>query len=112
MLPRRLRNLRLHLPADIDEVESIHSAGRVARDLPLPCLVVITGAVRDEGTSFHYFPAGREVACPSPEFTDPLKQELARQAGLSAAGRFGQLTLRTGNPDAIAAVGRHGRSCG
>jgi len=29
----------------------LSSAGRLARNLPLPCLVVATAAVRDEGTS-------------------------------------------------------------
>ena len=41
------------------------SAGRVAADLPLPCLVVATAAIRDEGTSYHYLPPAPEVACPS-----------------------------------------------
>jgi uridine phosphorylase len=53
------------------------SAGRVAKHLPLPCLVVITGAIRDEGTSFHYLPAAAEIACPSPELSRPLQEELA-----------------------------------
>jgi uridine phosphorylase len=42
------------------------SAGRVSPDLPLPCLVVVTSAIRDEGTSYHYLPPGSEVACKSP----------------------------------------------
>jgi len=42
------------------------SAGRVSPDLPLPCLVVATSAIRDEGTSYHYLPPGSEVACKSP----------------------------------------------
>jgi uridine phosphorylase len=42
------------------------SAGRVSPDLPLPCLVVATSAIRDEGTSYHYLPPDREVACKSP----------------------------------------------
>jgi uridine phosphorylase len=42
------------------------SAGRVSPDLPLPCLVVATSAIRDEGTSYHYLPPGAEVACKSP----------------------------------------------
>ncbi len=42
------------------------SAGRVAPDLPLPCLVIATSAIRDEGTSYHYLPPGKEVACPTP----------------------------------------------
>src|SRR5260221_10475583 len=42
------------------------SAGRVSPDLPLPCLVVATSAIRDEGTSYHYLPPDGEVACKSP----------------------------------------------
>ena len=42
------------------------SAGRVSPDLPLPCLVVATSAIRDEGTSHHYLTPDREVACKSP----------------------------------------------
>lgn len=41
------------------------SAGRLSPDLPLPCLVVATSAIRDEGTSFHYLAPSREVACKS-----------------------------------------------
>jgi len=42
------------------------SAGRLAHNLPLPCLVVATSAVRDEGTSYHYLQPSQEVACPKP----------------------------------------------
>src|SRR5271157_990089 len=42
------------------------SAGRVSPSFPLPGLVVVTCAVRDEGTSLHYLPAGEDVACPTP----------------------------------------------
>jgi uridine phosphorylase len=52
------------------------SAGRISRDLPLPCLVVVTSAIRDEGTSFHYLPPAREVACPTPIPSD-LNRELS-----------------------------------
>ena len=63
------------------------SAGRVAPDLPLPCLVVITAAIRDEGTSFHYLPAGREVSCPSPELTAPLEEELSATGWFVRCGK-------------------------
>ena len=59
-------------------IVGLTSAGRIARDLPLPCLVVITSAIRDEGTSFHYLPAGREVACPSPQLTAPVIEEMSK----------------------------------
>ena len=42
------------------------SAGRVSPQLPLPCLLAVTSAIRDEGTSYHYLPAGSEVDCPTP----------------------------------------------
>jgi uridine phosphorylase len=47
-------------------IVGLTSAGRVSPDLPLPCLVVATSAIRDEGTSYHYLAPGREVACKSP----------------------------------------------
>ena len=47
-------------------IVGLTSAGRVSPDLPLPCLVVATSAIRDEGTSYHYLPPGSEVACQSP----------------------------------------------
>jgi uridine phosphorylase len=54
----------------------VTSAGRVASDLPLPGLVVATSAIRDEGTSYHYLPPGKEVTCPS-HLTLPIARELS-----------------------------------
>ena len=51
--------------AGVRLIIGLTSAGRVSPTLPLPCLVAVTGAVRDEGTSLHYLPPGREVACPA-----------------------------------------------
>src|SRR5216683_7167734 len=44
-------------------IVGLTSAGRVSPDLPLPCLVVASSAIRDEGTSYHYLPPDRQVAC-------------------------------------------------
>ena len=62
--------------AGAELIVGITSAGRVSPQLPLPCLVVVTGAIRDEGTSFHYLAPGREVACPAPHVPH-LVRELA-----------------------------------
>ena len=51
------------------------SAGRVSPSFRLPGLVVVTCAVRDEGTSLHYLPPGEDVACPTP-ISDLLSSEL------------------------------------
>src|SRR5437016_5704673 len=53
------------------------SAGRVSPSLPLPSFVVVTSAVRDEGTSFHYLPPSGQVDCPTP-ITDLLTEEVGR----------------------------------
>jgi uridine phosphorylase len=58
-------------------IVGLTSAGRVLTELPLPCLVVAASAIRDEGTSYHYLPPGREVACPTP-IVSSLERELER----------------------------------
>jgi uridine phosphorylase len=55
------------------------AAGALVPDLVMGHAVVLTGAVRDEGTSFHYLPAGRVVSA------DPGPAESLADA-LSAAG--------------------------
>jgi uridine phosphorylase len=52
------------------------SAGRVSPDLPLPCIVIAEQAVRDEGTSLHYLPAGPTVTTPTPGLLDHLATTL------------------------------------
>ena len=42
-----------------DLVVSVTSAGQIAEVPHTPCFVVITQALRDEGTSLHYLPPGR-----------------------------------------------------
>jgi uridine phosphorylase len=46
-------------------IVGITSAGRVAPSLPLPCIVVATAAIRDEGTSHHYLPPTEKIECPT-----------------------------------------------
>ena len=60
----------------VDLILGLTSSGRVSPALPLPAFVVATSAVRDEGTSFHYLPATREVCCPTP-ITGLLAEELS-----------------------------------
>jgi len=57
------------------------SAGRVSESLPLPSLVVVTSAVRDEGTSLHYVSPSDQIACPTPIGT-LLRDEIC-QLGLT-----------------------------
>lgn len=61
-------------------VVGLTSSGRLAPTLPLPSLVIATEAVRDEGTSFHYLPAGERVAAPHASLTTALAQSLAAVA--------------------------------
>ena len=42
-------------------IVGLTSAGRIGVHLPVPCVVVVERAIRDEGTSFHYLPASESV---------------------------------------------------
>lgn len=65
------------IAAGADVVVGMTSAGRLAPALPLPSLVVATEAIRDEGTSLHYLPAGERVGAPSEPLVDALADTLA-----------------------------------
>jgi uridine phosphorylase len=52
-------------------------AGVLAPEIVVGHIVVPTSAVRDEGTSYHYLPAGREVA-PSPEAVAAIEAVLTK----------------------------------
>lgn len=67
-------------------IVGLTSAGRLAPDLPLPCLVVATSAVRDEGTSYHYLAPGPEVVCPTP-IVSHLERELVATGWSIRSGR-------------------------
>ena len=56
-------------------VIGLASAGRVSSRMPMPGLVVITRAIRDEGTSHHYLPQAELVTAP-PEVARLLESEL------------------------------------
>jgi uridine phosphorylase len=45
-------------------IVGLTSAGRVSQQLPIPSLVIATGAIRDEGTSYHYLLPADSVEAP------------------------------------------------
>jgi uridine phosphorylase len=57
-------------------IVGLTSAGRVSPSLPLPSIVIVDEAVRDEGTSLHYLPPSASVETPSSRFVEMLGQEL------------------------------------
>ena len=63
-------------------IVGLTSAGRIAPSLPLPSLIVVDEAVRDEGTSLLYLPASRTVATPTPGVIDHLSRELSTLASV------------------------------
>jgi uridine phosphorylase len=69
-------------------IVGLTSAGRVSRELPLPCLVVATSAIRDEGTSLHYLPAGKEIACPANDVAAVIERELNTTGWPVRAGKL------------------------
>jgi hypothetical protein len=59
-------------------IVGITSAGRVSRDLPLPSIVIVDEAVRDEGTSLHYLAPSPTVLTPTTKTVDLLMRELSK----------------------------------
>jgi uridine phosphorylase len=54
---------------------AVGGAGALVADLTLGHVIVPTSALRDEGTSYHYLPASREVA-PTPAVLDAIRATL------------------------------------
>lgn len=63
--------------AGVRLIIGLTSAGRVDPRLPIPSIVVVSQAIRDEGTSYHYLPPGDAASCPQ-AVTAPLAAELSR----------------------------------
>jgi uridine phosphorylase len=63
--------------AGAEVIVGLTSAGRVSRSLPLPSIVVVDQAIRDEGTSLHYVPSSPTIVTPTPELVRLLAQELS-----------------------------------
>jgi uridine phosphorylase len=61
-------------------------AGVLDRSIALGHLVVPISAIRDEGTSYHYLPPGREVE-PSPEGTAAIESVLKRRGCAYLSGK-------------------------
>ena len=72
--------------AGVRLIVGLTSAGRIAQELPLPCLVIASSAVRDEGTSLHYLAPSVDVQCPS-KILDCLERELASTGWTVRRGR-------------------------
>ena len=68
-------------------------AGVLDRTIAVGHLIVPTSAVRDEGTSYHYMPAGREIA-PAPEAVQAIETVLKRH-------QVDYLTAKTWTTDGI-----------
>ena len=69
----------------VELIVGLTSAGRISSELPLPCVVVASSAVRDEGTSFHYLPPGDIVECPT-AIAGYLQQELGATGWAARTG--------------------------
>jgi len=94
--PVVVTRLRVGAPAAVTDLEELVAlgvrdilvvgvAGSLQPGLPIGALVIPTGAIREEGTSFHYAPAGAEVA-PDPTLTRALADACAALGAPVASG--------------------------
>jgi uridine phosphorylase len=68
-------------------IVGLTSAGRVSPNLPLPSIVVVNDAIRDEGTSLHYVAPTASVRTPTQRVVEPLITELSAIAPHVFQGR-------------------------
>ena len=68
-------------------IVGLTSAGRVSPNLPLPSIVVVNGAIRDEGTSLHYMSPFAAIRTPTADAVEPLIAELSAVASHVRQGR-------------------------
>ncbi|HEX2350788.1 MAG TPA: nucleoside phosphorylase [Ktedonobacterales bacterium] len=89
--PVTLRKLGIGAPAAISVLEEmialgvrdlliVGTGGSLQPALPIGSFVVPTGAIREEGTSFHYVPAGAELA-PDATLAQALAEAVVAQGG-------------------------------
>jgi uridine phosphorylase len=78
--PAAASALELMIAAGVRTVLLIGSAGSIRPDLPVGSLVVATRALRSDGTSHHYLPAGEEAGA-----SKPLADALATAAASRGA---------------------------
>lgn len=68
-------------------IVGITSAGRVSSTLPLPSIVIVDEAVRDDGTSLHYLAPSPSVLTPTTETVEWLALELSTVSSNVRRGR-------------------------
>lgn len=94
--PVALRKLGVGAPAAVTVLEEaialgvrdilvVGTGGSLQPALPIGSLVVPTSAIREEGTSFHYVPAGAELA-PDPTLAQALAEAVVALGGGVAYG--------------------------
>ena len=80
--PVTIARLHVGAPSAVSRIEELIAcggqrfivlgiAGALRHDLPLGAAILATGALREDGTSFHYIPAGTEVI-PDRELTEDM----------------------------------------
>lgn len=87
-------------------IVGITSAGRVSPDLPLPSIVVVNQAIRDEGTSFHYLPPSGPSRHRRRRSSSRCCGSCARWRRVCGKARSGRPMLRTGKRRINFSIGR------
>jgi uridine phosphorylase len=82
---------------------AVGGAGGLVPALTVGHVVVPTSATRDEGTSYHYLPAGREIE-PSPRASARSRRFSKDTGSRSSPARCGRPMRRTGRPGARLSV--------
>ena len=88
----------------VRNVLMVGSAGSLHRNLPIGSTVIVTGAEREDGTSYHSLPAG-EIVSADPELTATLEECSATRGARPVRGR--SWTIDAPYRETLGAIGRH-----
>lgn len=83
--PAAIATLEELIALGVHDILVVGTGGSLQPTLPIGSVILPTGAIREEGTSFHYVPAGVELG-PDPTLAQALAEEVVTLGGVGAFG--------------------------
>lgn len=83
--PAAIATLEELIALGVRDILVVGTGGSLQETLPIGSVILPTGAIREEGVSFHYVPAGVELG-PDPTLAQALAEEVVALGGVGAFG--------------------------
>lgn len=83
--PAAIATLEELIALGVRDILIVGTGGSLQPTLPIGSIILPTSAIREEGTSFHYVPAGVDLS-PDPTLAQALAEEVVKLGGVGAFG--------------------------